>query len=124
MSAVLESLARGFVQAINSGSPEGLARVERDLADGQHANPTGKPEYFMETHFHHPDELAGEVEKAGFVVDGVYGIEGPGWLAADFDAWWDDPPRRERLLHLARRLETEPSLLGISAHLMAAARKP
>lgn len=104
--------------------PEFAAIVERDLDDGQHMNPTGKPEYFMDTHFHHPDELAGEVAEAGFAVDGVYGIEGPGWLAADFDAWWERPRHRERLLHLARRLETEPALLGISAHLMAAARKP
>jgi SAM-dependent methyltransferase len=100
------------------------AIVERDLADGQHLNRTGKPEYFMDTHFHHPAELSGEMAEAGFTVVGVYGIEGPGWLAADFDAWWDDPSRRERLLSLARRLETEPALLGISAHLMAAARKP
>lgn len=104
--------------------PDFAAIVERDLADGHHVNPTGKPEYFMDTHFHHPDELAGEVAKAGFALDGVYGIEGPGWLAADFDAWWGQPRRRERLLQLARRLETEPALAGISAHLLAAGRKP
>lgn len=104
--------------------PDFAAIVERDLADGRHVNPTGKPEYFMDTHFHHPDELRGEVEKAGFEVDGVFGIEGPGWLAADFDVWWDRPSRKARLLHLARRLESEPALLGLSAHLLAAARKP
>ena len=104
--------------------PDFAAIVERDLADGHHVNPTGKPEYFMETHFHHPDELLGEVAKAGFDVDGVYGIEGPGWLAPDFDTWWQVSSRRARLLHLARRLETEPALLGISAHLMAVARRP
>jgi ubiquinone/menaquinone biosynthesis C-methylase UbiE len=104
--------------------PDFAAIVERDLADGRHMNPTGKPEYFMDTHFHHPDELRGEVEKAGFELDGVFGVEGPGWLAADFDAWWARPSRKARLLHLARRLETEPTLAGISAHLLAAARKP
>jgi ubiquinone/menaquinone biosynthesis C-methylase UbiE len=103
--------------------PDFAAIVERDLADGRHINPTGKPEYFMDTHFHHPDELRGEVEKAGFVLDGVFGVEGPGWLAADFDVWWNQPSRRARLLHLARRLETEPALAGISAHLLAVARK-
>lgn len=104
--------------------PDFAAIVERDLADGRHLNPTGKPEYFMDTHFHHPEELAGEIADAGFAVDGVFGIEGPGWLAPDFDSWWGDPWRKERLLFLARRLETEPALLGISAHLMAAGRKP
>lgn len=118
-ASALDGIKEGYL-----ADPDFAAIVDGDLADGQHTNPTGKPEYFMDTHFHHPGELSGEIANAGFAVDGVYGIEGPGWLAADFDAWWDDPYRRERLLHLARRLESEPALLGISAHLMAAARKP
>jgi hypothetical protein len=31
---------------------------------------------------------------------------------------------RGALLHVARRLETEPSVLGISAHLLAVAQRP
>jgi ubiquinone/menaquinone biosynthesis C-methylase UbiE len=104
--------------------PDFAAIVDRDLTDGQHRNPTGKPEYFMDAFFHHPDELRREITEAGFGITGVYGIEGPGWLVHDFDAWWDDPQLRDRLLHLARRLESEPSLAGISPHLLAAARKP
>jgi SAM-dependent methyltransferase len=126
LAAAISRFASAF-DGIRDGylaDPDFAAIVERDLADGQHVNRTGKPEYFMDTHFHHPDELGGEVAKAGFVLDGVYGIEGPGWLAPDFEAWWDDPWRRERLLHLARRLETEPALAGISPHLLAVARKP
>ena len=118
-ASALDGIREGYL-----GDPDFAAIVERDLADGQHQNPTGKPEYFMETHFHHPDELHGEIVKAGFVAEGVYGIEGPGWLAHDFEACWEKPYRRERLLHLARRLEAEPALLGISAHLMAVGRKP
>ncbi len=118
-ASALDGIRAGYL-----ADPDFAAIVERDLADGQHANPTGKPEYFMATHFHHPDELRGEITKSGFATDGVYGIEGPGWLAPDFDAWWKDPRRRSRLLHLARRLETEPALAGISAHLLAVARKP
>jgi len=118
-ASALDGIRAGYL-----ADPDFAAIVERDLADGHHLNPTRKPEYFMDTHFHHPDELGGEVIKARFALDGVYGIEGPGWLAPDFDAWWDDPRRRARLLHLARRLETEPALAGISAHLLAVARKP
>jgi ubiquinone/menaquinone biosynthesis C-methylase UbiE len=103
--------------------PAFAAIAERDLADGQHRNPTGRFEYFIDTFFHHPEELRGEIAEAGLDVAGVFGIEGPGWLVHDFDAWWDDPARRERLLHLARRLEAEPALVGISAHLLASARK-
>ena len=77
----------------------------------------------MDTFFHHPDELRAEVAETGFAVAGVYGVEGPGWLVPDFDAWWGDGEYRERLLRLARAVEVEPSLLGASAHLMAVATR-
>ena len=99
------------------------AIVERDLWDGQHRNPTGNPDYFMDTFFHHPDELRDEVADAGFDVSGVYAVEGPSWLPSVFDPWWENPVYRERLLAIARALESEPSLLGVSAHLMAVARR-
>jgi hypothetical protein len=73
----------------------------------------------MDTFFHHPDELRAEVAEAGFAGASVYGVEGPCWLLPDFDAWWDNAERRDRLLHLARALEAEPSLSGMSAHVMA-----
>ncbi len=117
-ASALDGVREGYL-----ADPAFAAIVDRDLTDGQHRNPTGKPEYFMDAFFHHPGELRGEIGEAGFEVDGVFGIEGPGWLAHDFDAWWADPERRERLLHLARRLESEPALSGLSAHLLAAARK-
>ncbi len=77
----------------------------------------------MDTFFHHPHELKTEVSSPGFRDAEVFGIEGPGWLLRDFDEWWDDEPRRGRLLRFARTLETEPSLIGVSAHLMAVGRK-
>ncbi len=97
--------------------------VNQDLRNGQHRNPTKHPEYFTDTFFHHPDELRQEVAQAGFLVKGIYGVEGPGWLLADFDEWWDNEEYRERLLQIARTLEIEPSLLGVSAHLLAVAEK-
>jgi ubiquinone/menaquinone biosynthesis C-methylase UbiE len=97
--------------------------VDGDLKDGQHRNPTPHPEYFMSTFFHHPDELRQEITEAGFVVSCMYGLEGPAWLASDFDEWWANPAYRERLLKIARQLETEQSLLGVSAHVMVVARK-
>ncbi len=117
-ASVLDGVRAGFL-----ADPAFAAIVERDLTDGQHRNPTGQPEYFMDTFFHHPDELRSEIAEAEFEDARVLGIEGPGWLAPDFDAWWEDAERRERLLHVARRLETEPSLAGLSAHLLAVARR-
>lgn len=97
--------------------------VEGDLKNGQHRNPTNKPEYFTDTFFHHPDELRDEVASAGFAVQAVIGIEGPGWLANDFESWWGNEEHRKRLLHIVRTLEREPALLGASLHLMAVARR-
>lgn len=117
-ASTLDGLSRGFLK------DERFAEiVRRDLADGQHRNPTGKPEYFMDTFFHHPDELRSEVLEAGFDSATVYGVEGPGWLLSGFDAWWDDGELRRRLLEIARTLEAEPSLLGASAHLVVAANR-
>jgi ubiquinone/menaquinone biosynthesis C-methylase UbiE len=95
--------------------------VDRDLKDGQHRNPTNNPNYFTDTFFHHPDELRSEVTDAGFALSGLYGIEGPGWLVSNFNEWWNNPDYRARLLKIARALESEPSLLGMSAHLLAVA---
>jgi len=103
--------------------PQFAEIASQDRANGQHRNSTGNPEYFMDTFFHHPDELRDEVAAAGFRIDGVYGIEGPSWLAHDFDDWWDNSELRERLLQIARGLETESSLIGISAHILVAAHK-
>jgi SAM-dependent methyltransferase len=117
-ASALDGLCRGFLK------DQAFADIVReDLAGGQHRNPTGRPEYFIETFFHHPDQLRAEVAEAGFASPQVYGVEGPGWLPSDFDDWWNTAAYRDRLLHLARALETEPSLLGISAHLMAVAAR-
>lgn len=92
------------------------------VATGDHRNPDGRPEWFTTAHFHHPDELWEEVAVAGFQVDGVLAIEGPASFLRDEGWWLDDPERRERLLAAIRRVEREPSVLGASAHLLAAGR--
>jgi hypothetical protein len=81
------------------------------------------PKYFTDTFFHHPDELRQEVAQVGFMVRGIYSVEGPCWLLRDFEEWWNNAEYQERLLQITRTLETESSLLGVSAHLMAVAEK-
>jgi ubiquinone/menaquinone biosynthesis C-methylase UbiE len=97
--------------------------VDQDLADGQHRNPdpVGRPEFFTTAYFHTPDGLAEEIEGAGFTGVAVYGVEGPGWPLRQE---WSDPQRREQILFAARSVETQPSLIGFSDHLIAAATKP
>jgi ubiquinone/menaquinone biosynthesis C-methylase UbiE len=103
--------------------PEFFKIVKGDLNNGHHRNPTGNQNYFMETFFHHPDELEAEISGTGFLESRVYGVEGPSWLAPKLDQWWNDEKQREVLLWIARELESEPALSGISAHLIVTGRK-
>ncbi|TMR98156.1 class I SAM-dependent methyltransferase [Nonomuraea basaltis] len=73
-------------------------------------------------YLHDPEEILGEFADAGLPEPRRYGLEGAFWLYGDVDAWLDDDGRRELLLDAARRLESEPSLLGVSGHLLAVTR--
>lgn len=118
-ASLLDGLVRGFLD-----DPAFAAIVERDLADGQHRNPGGRPEYFTTAFFHRPEDLRAEVEEAGLVVDALVGVEGPGWLLPDFDRRWADDRWRRLMLQAARGVEHEPSAACLSAHLLAVARRP
>ena len=117
-ASTFDGLRQGYLK-----DPQFASIVDQDLKNGQHRNPANHPEYFMDTFFHHPDELRQEVAEVGFVVKGLYGVEGPCWLLPDFAEWWSHEEYRQRLLRIARTLETEPSILGVSAHLVAVAEK-
>jgi len=118
-ASLLDGLARHVLD-----DPTFAAIVERDLAEGQHRNPSDRPDYFTTAYFHRPDELEAEVVEAGFEPPQVLGVEGPMWLLSNLDHHLGDLERRERLLAALRRVEAEPSLLGASAHLLAVARRP
>jgi ubiquinone/menaquinone biosynthesis C-methylase UbiE len=95
----------------------------RDLAEGQHRNDTERLDYFTTAYFHRPDDLRAELEAAGFAGVNVLGVEGPSWALPDFDSQWDDPALRQELMGVARRLESEASIIGASAHLLGVGRK-
>jgi ubiquinone/menaquinone biosynthesis C-methylase UbiE len=117
-ASLLDSLTSGFFS-----DPEFAPILDQDLADGQHRNPTTNPVYFTDAFFHRPEELTGELGDAGFRLWEIVGVEGPGWLARDFERLWKDREQRDRLLDSIRRVEREPALLGASAHLLAIGRK-
>jgi SAM-dependent methyltransferase len=98
--------------------------VADDVATGVHRNPDGRPGWFTTAYFHRPEELADEVAGAGLHPDGPVAVEGLAWLAPDVDALLDEPGLRDRVLDAIRRTEREPALLGASAHLLVAGRKP
>lgn len=97
--------------------------VHRSIKEGQYRNPGSDPLYFTTAYFHLPSELCDEMKEAGFVVEDLLAVEGPAWLAKDFDQVWEDEALRNRLLDIARRVEKEPALLGASPHLLAVGRR-
>ena len=118
-ASALDGIARDLFRDARFG-----AIVERDLRDGQHRNPTERADYFTTAYFHRPEELRAELLAAGLVVEGLYGIEGPGWILPDLAERWADARRRADLVAVARAVELEPSVIGASAHLLAVARRP
>lgn len=113
-ASTLDGLRSEFLK-----DPDFFNIVKGDLDNGHHRNPSGNENYFMDTFFHHPDELKTEITGAGFLESRVYGVEGPSWLAPKLDEWWHNEKHRDVLLWISRVLESEPALLGISAHLIA-----
>jgi ubiquinone/menaquinone biosynthesis C-methylase UbiE len=118
-ASTIDGLFKGFL-----AEPEFERIVERNLQDGRHANPQRRGEWFTTAYFHLPSELRGEVEGAGFRVEAIVGVEGPAAFLSDVDDWLDDPERRSALLRALSRIESEPSLLGASPHILAVAAKP
>lgn len=94
-----------------------------DLRDGCHRNPTGDPAYFTTAYFHRPEDLAAECVAAGLIHAATLAVEGAAWLLPDLDAWLADDARRARLLSALAQLEAEPTLLGVSAHLLVVATR-
>jgi hypothetical protein len=51
------------------------------------------------------------------------GVEGVAWMFADFESRWADEALRQDILNVARAVEAEPSIVGVSAHLLGIGRK-
>jgi SAM-dependent methyltransferase len=118
-ASLFDGLARGFLF-----DPEFRRIVDDDLNTGQHRNEHDRPGWFTTAYFHHPDDLRQECVDAGLEAVEIVGVEGvAGWLP-HLAGRWDDPASRDIILQAARATETEPSLRGLSGHLVAIARVP
>jgi SAM-dependent methyltransferase len=112
-ASLFDGLSKGYLF-----DPEFRDIVFQDLATGKHDNPDHQPGWFTTAYFHHPAELHAEAAGAGLTVRELVGLEGlPGWLPFSQERW-DSPADRETLLDVARLVETEPSLAGLSGHLL------
>lgn len=118
-SALLKVLTRGLLEDARM-----IYVADHTTRSGQH-RPEETQDFFTTAYFHHPSELRQELTQAGFGYLATLGVEGPARLCGrEFARHWRDPFTREWLLDLARSLESEPHLLGVSGHIMAVAIKP
>jgi 2-polyprenyl-3-methyl-5-hydroxy-6-metoxy-1,4-benzoquinol methylase len=99
------------------------AIVDGDLRNGEHRNPSGNPRWFTTAYLQHPDEIDDEVTEAGAAVVEIVGVEGIAVYAPQLAEVWDDPAHRAAILDAARAVESEPSLRGLSAHLLVVASR-
>jgi SAM-dependent methyltransferase len=74
-------------------------------------------------YFHLPAEARAELAAAGLEVLALFGVEGPGWIASDFNDRWQRTEARQVILESARICEEEPALQALSAHLLAFSRR-
>ena len=104
-------------------TPVHLNIVQNDLETGYHRNPTESLKYFTDAYLHRPEEFCSEVTEAGFQHQATLAVEGPAWLFRSVESYWTDPDQRVAVLDLIRKVEAEPSILGMSAHILAIGTK-
>lgn len=92
---------------------EHLARVVSHLPAGAYVEAIGT------SFLHRPEELRDEAEQAGISDVRVVAVEGPFWLLSDVDTRATDQERWELLLAAIDAVESEPSTIGASNHLLA-----
>lgn len=97
--------------------------VQNDLQTGYHRNLTEDLKDFTDAYLHRPEAFSSEVVEAGFQHQATLAVEGPAWLFESFENYWADPDLRSVVLELIRKVEAEPSILGMSAHILAIGTK-
>ena len=112
-ASLFDGLARGFLFDRTSG------RSSSKTWPRTTSQPDNRPHWFTTAYLHEPEQLRGELEQGDLDVVELVGLEGlAGWLS-NLDEEWETDDGRESILYAARTVESTPSLLGLSAHLLA-----
>jgi SAM-dependent methyltransferase len=118
-AVLFDALLKGVLD-----DPRQRPLTERILADGLHDRDDPDAVGFTSAYFHRPDEVAGEAEAAGLRTR-VVAVESPMWMTGPrLDEILADEHSAEVLMDMLRTVESEPSLLGASGHLLAVAHRP
>lgn len=117
-ASLLDGFWQNFIDDV-----EFIKIINQDIKNGNHSNTTGNPFYFTEAHFHKQVEIEEEFTLAGIPNFSIKAIEGFGWLVPGFNNKWNDDVWREKLLHYIQQTESDPVMIGLSAHVMTVAMK-
>ncbi len=116
------SMLDGFISGMFE-DPEYLGIVRQDLETGVHGPNKENTRYFTDAYFHRPDEIEQEARSANLEIVDHVAVEGIGWIWQNFHAWWSDERKRDILLEMVSRTDREPSILGVSGHMILIVKK-
>lgn len=119
LGVALDAFVKGWIY--EGHGARGVDAMEHVV--GQGSDPGGGG-FGPIAYFHLPTEIRPELESADLEVTGIFGVEGPGWIDADFEGRWQKQQEHDVILDTARICESVPEMQGISPHILAIARKP
>ena len=82
------------------------------------------PAVFTAAYFHRLDKLAQEVRDTGLILVERVTAEGPGRRLLEFDVRCQNDRRRPQFLDALARIEREPGMLEVRAHLIDVVHRP
>ena len=112
---ILDATGRGLIH-----DTEVRAGFEVNVRTGLSADPSTLRDGGFWAYFHRVEEVGPEVEAAGFVDAQQIGVEGHAWLLGNLEELMLEP---QHLLKVIRMIESEPALLGMSAHVITIATR-
>jgi SAM-dependent methyltransferase len=119
-AALFDGFAKGYAL-----DPRFRPRIERALADGRQES-VGQlgGGWFTSSYLHRPEQALGEATEAGLTPRRQAALEGPmSFTGARLGEILADPAETHLLLDMLRAVEEEPTLLGVSSHVLTIATR-
>jgi SAM-dependent methyltransferase len=117
------TLMDGFFQGFLDDRPGFAVTLLDTLRRGSHRNPLRDQGLFTASHFHTRDELAAEITDSGLTLSAILPVQGPLHWAPGIKDRLADPGQRQLVLDTLAEMERDPAVTGLSAHMLAIARR-
>jgi ubiquinone/menaquinone biosynthesis C-methylase UbiE len=118
VASAITGLLNGFIHHTDF-----FEMCRQELKNGLHDSPLNWPGVLPIAYYHRAEQLEEEFEAAGLIVIDLLAVESFIWLDKHYFENRSNPEKKQRLLELLRITEKERSVIGISPHMMIAAKK-